>query len=582
MWTKGIAAFLLLCMHLQVSAQSMSDLDRILAFTGNADPEELDEYEVERLAQYIVNPLKLNVASVSGLRSSGLLSPYQLASLMDYRARHGDVLSYRELASVDGFNEAFVRLLAPFISLDGGSIRDVDPSYGRVRNDLTLKGGMKVANGAQSESYGIKYRCRIGDEFSVAISDMFSGHLEWNPSRGRFRIIAGDFNARFGQGLAMWNGMSMTGFSKPSAFYRSASGLSSSWSFTGSSAHTGIAGECSFPRMRLSSFVAFPGIKSRGADDGCSVLPALNIGWYGRNMCVSMSNYMELQPAVATTPAYVPDMKTSADVAMCVNGIDVFSEVAYDWVNGTAAALAGTIFPFTENLRMAAHLRYYPSDYSSARSAAPRSVSKCSNEYGGAVCLDYSPRSGKLTGSVSVDAAYLPVGKEDGIESVQLKMIADGALKMSDAFMLKLRISERIRTWGERFKTDVRSDLIWSSGGLSATCRLNVLKYVDYAFLSFLEGGYKGEKASLYLRQQFFLVDNWDDRIYSYERDAPGNFSVPAYYGRGLSTSMMASWRFARWGRAYLKAGLTAYPFMPEEKKKPGKAELKLQLVFSL
>ena len=82
-------------------AQHDDDIYRILALTGHADPEELDEYEVDRLVQYIAHPLKLNVASSSRLRSSGLLSPYQVASLIDYRTRHGDVLSYYELSSVD-------------------------------------------------------------------------------------------------------------------------------------------------------------------------------------------------------------------------------------------------------------------------------------------------------------------------------------------------------------------------------------------------------------------------------------------------------------------------------------------------
>ena len=581
MWRKRMMILFVCLIPTLVQAQSEVDVDRILALTGCTDPEELDEYEVDRLVQYISHPLKLNVASASGLRSSGLLSPYQVASLIDYRIRHGDVLSYHELSSVDGFNETFVRNLSPFVSLEGGTLRNGTSIADRVSNDIALKGGIKFSEGELIENHAIKYRCRIGDQLSVAVSDALSGHIEWEPPRSRIKIIAGDFNARFGQGLSMWNGMSMTGFSKPSAFYRSASGISSSWSFTGSSAHTGIAVEYGRSRTRISSFVAFPGIRSKGAD-GFSVLPAVNLAWYGRNVCVSMTHYLEIQTAVSATPAFVPDMKTSADVAMCVKGIDLFSEVACDWVNAAVAALAGTVVPLSENLRMAAHLRYYPAYFSPIRSAAPRSVSKCSNEYGTSICFDYVPRTERLSGSVSLDAAYLPVSKEEGRESVQLKMVADGAFKLSDQFLLKFRLSERIRTWGNPFKTDVRSDLVWTSGYFNATCRINVLKYVGYGFLGFLEGGYKGPRVSIYLKQQFFFADNWDDRIYSYERDAPGSFSVPAFYGRGTSTSLMSSCRISKWGRVYLKAGLTTYPFMPLEKKKPGKAELKLQFVFSL
>jgi hypothetical protein len=71
-------------------------------------------------------------------------------------------------------------------------------------------------------------------------------------------------------------------------------------------------------------------------------------------------------------------------------------------------------------------------------------------------------------------------------------------------------------------------------------------------------------------------VDEWEDRIYAYERDLPGSFNVPAFYGRGYWISLSGNWKFARWGRVYVKGSLMQYPFM--EKKKPGRAELKLML----
>ena len=82
----------------------------------------------------------------------------------------------------------------------------------------------------------------------------------------------------------------------------------------------------------------------------------------------------------------------------------------------------------------------------------------------------------------------------------------------------------------------------------------------------------------MYARAGAFRVDEWDDRIYAYERDSPGSFSVPAYYSRGAWAAFTAAWRFATWGKIYVRAAFTAYPFM--EQKKPGKAELKLQSVF--
>jgi hypothetical protein len=99
-------------------------------------------------------------------------------------------------------------------------------------------------------------------------------------------------------------------------------------------------------------------------------------------------------------------------------------------------------------------------------------------------------------------------------------------------------------------------------------------------FLFYLEAGMKREKVSAYFRQGCFFIDEWGDRIYAYERDAPGSFSVPAYYGRGIWTALTGSWRFIKKGRIYIRAAVTTYPFM--EEKKPGKAELKLFLSLDL
>ena len=101
------------------------------------------------------------------------------------------------------------------------------------------------------------------------------------------------------------------------------------------------------------------------------------------------------------------------------------------------------------------------------------------------------------------------------------------------------------------------------------------------AGLAYLEGGRKTDWFSAYLRGTIFIVDNWDDRIYSYERDAPGNFTVPAYYGRGWSLSAVSGCKL-RLGRGralklYFRASTMAYSFMKEPK--PSVSEAKAQAV---
>ena len=81
-----------------------------------------------------------------------------------------------------------------------------------------------------------------------------------------------------------------------------------------------------------------------------------------------------------------------------------------------------------------------------------------------------------------------------------------------------------------------------------------------------MEAGYRQETVAVYLRYGVYRIDEWDDRIYVYERDAPGNFNVPAYYGRGMWGAAYLKWNFMKKGRLYLRCAI----------KKPGNAELKL------
>ena len=133
--------------------------------------------------------------------------------------------------------------------------------------------------------------------------------------------------------------------------------------------------------------------------------------------------------------------------------------------------------------------------------------------------------------------------------------------------MLSLRFTERYRPYEVYlvYRTGLRMDLDWASAGLSARygesdsatwkarLRLEGLLCKSLAGLTYLEVGRKTEKLSAYLRGTLFLVDNWDDRIYSYERDAPGSFTVPAYYGRGVAFSAVGGYKFRPWKRKTLK-----------------------------
>lgn len=579
------------------NAQQLAEMELIMKLEGVDSPEELDQYDVERMEDMLRRPIRINQASDLRMRESGLFSHYQMVSLSDYRSRHGDVLSFSELSAVDGFGKDFVDRIAPFISLESGRIPGSAKAGDVTGHELTARASIKEdqAEGGAC-SYGLKYRVEVSDRLAAGLAvsrpyqgaEAICGNVRLNFRQGRGMLIAGDFNARFGQGLALWNGMGIGGLSSPSAFMKRASYLSPSSSFSGSQAMRGIAAGVALRHAKISSFIALDG------DAGMlKVMPAVNVSWFRRHGQAGITHYSQF----ATGPygVYIPDIKTSADFASCIAGVDIFAECAYDWAFSAVAALAGAVIPVTDDIRMAVMLRYYPPTYSPTCSASARSTTKSSNEHSVSLSAEmksggwvsaagsegYAVSSRRLSGTFSMDAAYFPEPKDgENVHDLQLKAATEWTLMALSTLKIKVRLSERVRSWGNMLRTDARADLAYSSGRLMMNLRMNAVWSSGLGLLGYAEAGYKSSECALYLRQGAFFVDDWDDRIYSYERDAPGSFSVPAYYGRGVWTALTGSWRFARWGRMYARASYKAYPFMIE--KKPGRAELKLQFIFQI
>ena len=185
----------------------------ILLFSGASSLEELDADELERYLRFLEHPLQLNNASRSRLLSSGLLSAYRVASLMDYRRRCGDVLSFTELAAVDGFGENFTAALRPFVSLesvnipgrgspDGHSMEHsfvLRTSYRRSSaDDWALSGRYSISLDSRYEA-GLALKEAYGSKAFPPESSSF--YLSYEGSSHLSTLVLGAFNCRFGQGL---------------------------------------------------------------------------------------------------------------------------------------------------------------------------------------------------------------------------------------------------------------------------------------------------------------------------------------------------------------------------------------------
>ncbi len=532
---------------------------------GADSAESLSEQTLESFEELARHPLRINFADRASLAASGLFSMYQLASLEDYRTSHGDVLSWMELSGVDGFDEEYARAVSPFVSFSSAgpaAAQDV----GQVDGIVSFRSASKTGG------FGWKGKCALNigpslSSFAAVKEDSYSFSLSSVGQRSLKKVMAGDFNARFGQGLTLWSGFSLSGMSAPSSLYRRSTGLkpSSSYSDTGL---RGAAAEFVFGSLAFSSFLAMPTL--RGYMEGKTawkpaLMPGANVEWFFRNGQLSMT-------FICREGDGDRFMRAGVDGRFCIRGADVFAELSTDPVKGMTAAVGGLVFPFAGHCSAGLLGRFYPENFPRELAGAVRAGSSVRDEAGGTVSFQRK--------NLVFSADY---SRKKSVSRNQLKLCLKDDVGLCAWMNVRPRMSARFRNTGERMRVDLRNDFVMKSGGKVLTCRLNWLKCRSDAFLAYAEPGYVGDCFSVYARGVVFVADSWADRIYAYERDAPGNFSVPAYYGRGYGISLLASCRVSI-GRSlrlkfYCRGHVLSYPWLSpgQERKKPGKSGLSFQ-----
>ena len=373
--------------------------------------------------------------------------------------------------------------------------------------------GTKIKAEGHNWQVGVAARSKAWPLFSE--DPDWTAHAEMNL--GRWDIVLGDYNIRYGQGVGIWSGFSLTSLSTVGAFNRHATGISPVFSFLASE-HRGVAVEYRYGRFTAS---VFGDIKGR----------------YGSHV-----SYISIHGQAGLT---LMSGLVSSDFTLNWKGVSISCELAAKG-EGSFAGKGSASFKLG-NTRFAFQGRALPT----------RFTGKKNGEYGLAAGAEWkSPSWRHLAGksgfgssvpahvvSFTADASLLPKPIIDPGRK-QLRLYGIWQWQMSGTLALDTRYTGRLRNF-EPSRNDVRIDLKYNSGPWLSILRFEGDYSSGYGVLGYLEGGYKADNLSAYLRLTGFSTSGWSSRIYCYERDAPGSFLVPAYYGKGAVASLYGSLKLA-------------------------------------
>ena len=659
-----------LILAMQIQRQQLSRFeDAVLLLCGAGTLEELSEDEWERYRHLADHPLDLNACTRSAMLSSGLFSPFQAASLLDRRMRDGDILSYTELGYTDGFTPELARALSHFVVLRSRNPPG-KPSVPQLHASLLLRtscsGSSSVpaaraalqtaaahsTSGANSTASG-KNPSAATSSFASGKNDPFSGSAAFGIKtaislEGRLdafwsarksysdrtfgpgtislaiygksipgRILLGDYSARFGQGLLLWSGFSIAGFSSVQSFRRNASGLSASSSFTRTlhgigldlalgrstiSAVWSTPVQSTNPRLlalnynhifRTSStgatLLADPGRLYAASIDFRAGLPRLSLsGEFAFELLpASASAALAPAPASVAASAAVPSLAAPA-VAASASGAPVSAASATPQPDSPAAVfvpagLLSAVWTPSYGNRLAVLARYYPQNWSQLAASPPSAFSTAKDEFGSAflfqsarytLSLDLARRLSEANWQYRLLAsANLPfrLGLPGRTQrKTNSSTGIDGTISVRS--LSRFRPSQSLP-----FRQDLRCDLKLELNRLKLNTRCNLLWCRNFAMLGYIEPGFSDQSFSLWFRLTGYSVPSWDDRISTWERDIPGSFTVPARYGKGLALSCTSSLTIQRKRLRHRLNARLSYDVYSRKETLTRKPELKLQ-----
>lgn len=598
----------------------------------NDESMEKSLYGAKELAEYLwqlaENPININRATRYDLQKLFILTPFQIESLLDYRNRSGDLLSFSELSLLNGFNDGSATLLSPFITF-GSSEGGLNSGWKSFRSELYFRAFTTLKKYAfQKSGEGtpvamlLKYGCEWGNRFKLNITaendigeslftsfkrpvDFFSLSLSCENvplggrrSRGFLNgcmldgFVLGDFSARFGQGLVLWNSFSFGGSANPSALFKRGAQILPYTSAGESRFYRGTALSLSLKRF---DFALLFSHKRRDAkieqgkyvtlyDSGLHDTPGALAGrkrlgetLFGAALLYNFTNFkvgvnyaaFRFDKKSGVKPNYYNKYRIydglwgnlSLSFSGNAGGFTLFGEAAADY-GGSIALIAGFIRRIA-GVESGLSFRYYPATYIAPHAGAYSTLSGCYNQIGGLFTARWQSFGG-YTVEGFVDGCYYPkprfnIKGSSGHFTATLKVshtpkegVASWGVRISDKW---LSASNLYDFPTNRVALTLNADFALGSRFSLGVRNQHSLLLKKYSIAATLRGGCNMGRLNIKGGVTLYDARLWGNRLYGYESDLPSTYGGTLLYGRGVACHLMVKYEPFKKATLYTKLG---------------------------
>ena len=283
-----VVAFLISLLLLMGGIQAQDgdiDLEAFVEKLFQFQDEDLEYDDLyESLLLLYTNPLNLNKASQEDLESTYILTPFQARDIVEYIQQNGKLISIYELQSIASLNTEIIQNLVPFVTVeDAVDSRPLlqrvitEPNkffLFRVRRNLEEERGFRDGDfiGDQNQVYG-RFRVSHKGDYSLGftVEKDIGEQLTFGNNTGGFdfvsfhamlenlgmldKVIVGDFQAQYGQGVVFGSGFSPgKGSETITTTRRSTTGIRPYTSALENGFFRGVAASRKFGNLEASAF----------------------------------------------------------------------------------------------------------------------------------------------------------------------------------------------------------------------------------------------------------------------------------------------------------------------------------------
>ncbi len=565
----------------------ISDIYEYLTETAEVDYEELQEDLMDAAS----NPVNLNTATAADLERLRFLSDQQVDAILLYVYEH-PMQDVAELQLIPCLEEYTLRDLRPFVYVappkedNELNIKDV---FRSAHHELTLRLDTRNLENYTGDPvfvqtrYRFRYQNRV--QFGLTLrrpagskaSDMhYGGFLQLNDIACFRTIVAGDFQASFGQGLVLANAFHTGRTSYIMTVGNSEDGLRKYGGTEGNGLH-GVGATAAFANGKLKTEVSalyslqLPSDTMRHHVLGANLTMRYKCFKWGLTAVENLySDTLHPYRNMAYNAHYFRGVRQAV---MGVNArynygvFDLFGEVATaqntHW--GIGAVVGSRILP-TQGIGLVLLYRYYSPWFDNTLGYAYSETSRINDENGGYIGLEIT-RLRHWRWSLSGDVFRFS-GVKYGIPyspSWGYDAIAETAFTPNDQWQMALRLRAREKAkrgtytaryrfdWTDshwQFRTQAEANLVVDS--LHAfSWGLSVYQDIRYSFARV--------PLTLQLRLEGFDARNWNNRVYTYENDVLYAYANSFVYGQGGRAYLNFRWQIIRQLGLYFRISETVY-----------------------